>query len=146
MKPISGKYYGTVFMNGGTKGCKVTVTLIAEDSGRLTGHFRVHESEENWTGPRKGPFNEGGWSPFGTLHLEEDEEGEAKGEGTFDGTFTASDGRLTVISTTIYVTKVNTEGKEVVTQTGTMALISAEAVEVGTTPIVTDDGEGPWSS
>ena len=136
MKPLPGTYMGSVFIHGSKKAFLITINVQVDERGPLTGWFVVEG--EGWSGPRKGEFNEGGWSPYGTLHLEEEQDAINLGEAFFDGFYAGTDQSSAAIWGRIFVTRQRADGK-VVTQTGTLQ-VAYVVVEKFV------NGEGPWGN
>jgi hypothetical protein len=136
MKPIAGVYMGSVFMHGSKKSYLITIRLQVDERGPLTGSFVVEG--EGWSGPTRGEFDGGGWSPYGTLHLAEEQDVSNKGKATFDGFYAGTDTSSAAIWGRIFVTK-ERDSMKVVTQTGTLQ-VAYVVVEKFV------NGEGPWGN
>ncbi len=117
-KPHSGIWIGTFLFDQTNHAVAVTLNLTVHNDGRLTGEFTVKVPAGGvWTGPLDGKFEEGNYSPFGTLHIEEEAQASEKGSATFDGRFEAPQHDCGVMWGTVLIRK------DSLTQKGTMALI-----------------------
>ena len=126
-KPHSGKYLGTFVFAGTASAVQLSLNLRVHDDGSLDGDFTVTApAGSQWLGPTKGKFNEGNYSPFGTLHLEEEEEYAEKGDATLDGRFEVLDDGIGVIWGTVLIRKDTRK------QSGTVALVYAQQSEIQT--------------
>ncbi len=136
-KPHSGKYLGTFVFENTDSAAQVTVNLRVHRDGGLTGDFTVVPPQGvKWAGPTSGTFNEGGYSAFGTLHLEEEEQHTESGDATFDGRFEVPHESVCIIWGTVLIRK------DDLTQSGTLALVYAvepETVSTGGPPGVFPD-------
>ena len=117
-KPHAGIWVGTFLFHGTDEAVGVTLELHVHNDGHLTGNFTVTVPQGVvWLGPMGGEFKEGNYSPFGTLHIEEEAELSEKGDATFDGRFEVPHEEYGVIWGTVLIRKDNFR------QRGTMALI-----------------------
>jgi hypothetical protein len=136
MKPLAGTYMGSVFIHGSKKAFLITINLQVDDRGPLTGSFVIEG--EGWSGPPRGDFHEGGWSPYGTLHLEEEQDATNKGEAFFDGFYAGTDTSSAAIWGRIFVTR-ERDSQKYVTQTGTLQVAFAAVKKFV-------NSEGPWGN
>ncbi len=127
-KPQNGAWKA-IFVSEDGKTVHINMELQFHDDGRVTGSFTVTPiGSVKWTGPLQGTFKNGGYSPFGSLHLEEDADSGKCGHASFDGTYQASPEEASVISGTVLITK------EAGQERGTLSAVyaySAQKVALG---------------
>ncbi|MBV8072405.1 MAG: hypothetical protein JO270_21055 [Acidobacteriaceae bacterium] len=121
MKPQDGTWVG-VFVTAA--GLSVPVTLYDmkfSDDGTVKGKFAVTAPDDPaWRGPSKGEISDGGYSPFGTIHLEEDTDQDEYGAAWFDGRYSVHDKNIGVIWGSVLVRK----NKK--SELGTLSLVFAK--------------------
>ncbi|MBV8550159.1 MAG: hypothetical protein JOY54_02585 [Acidobacteriaceae bacterium] len=101
--PQSGKWLG-VFVTQDGKAVQLNLQLEFGDDGSAGGSFEVYPiGNTQWTGPQRGTFSRGGYSPFGTLHLAEEADSGRCGEATFDGQYEVHEPHSAVISGTVLI-------------------------------------------
>ena len=111
------------FVSEDGKAVQISMDLEFYDDGRVTGSFVVTPlGSANWTGPTRGDFKNGRYSPFGTIHLEEEADSNRCGSASFDGTYQTSPQHASVISGTVLITR----GKE--QERGTLSGVYAYSV------------------
>lgn len=135
MKPQSGPWIGSFVTRDG-RAVQVSATLKFEDDFSATGSFTVSGDLKHWKGPTGGKFSEGGYSPFGSLSLEEEEQGQELGTARFDGRYEKPMDHFSLIWGTVLITKKESDGS-IKHEQGTMALIFAA-------PQLLDDANGVW--
>jgi hypothetical protein len=125
MKPHSGLWLGAFITRDG-RSVKVQVNLDVHDDTSIEGRFEVTPADpDDWKGPLRGRFDEGGYSPFGSIHLEEEEEKEQYGEATFDGRFEVTEDNMGVMYGTVLIRK----GEQTELGTLLLAYVRARVVE-----------------
>ncbi len=135
MKPESGPWIGSFVTRDG-RGVQIAATLKFEDDYSASGSFTVSGDLKHWKGPTKGTFSEGGYSPFGSLSLEEEENHQELGSARFDGRYENPMNKVSLIWGTVLITKKEKDGS-LKHEQGTLALIFAP-------PPVQDDANGVW--
>lgn len=119
MKPHSGNWIGTFVTHDG-RAVQVAIKFAFHDNGSLQGSFTVYGDLSHWHGPTSGEIDEGGYSPFGSIHFEEEEDESNVGSATFDGRYEAPERHVGVIWGTALITKKDK------TERGTLALVYAQ--------------------
>lgn len=130
MKNHSGRWIGTFITSDG-RAVQVTVKLDFDDDGSFAGEFRIYPSyPENdlrhWHGPTEGRITKGGYSPFGTIHFEEQEDPIKYGEAAFNGRYEAPKPRVGVIWGSVRISMGS------VTEVGILTLVYAEPPPINT--------------
>jgi hypothetical protein len=136
MTPQSGTWIGTFVPAGSGQGVQLTLTLDVRDDGSITGSFDVDNRDAPWwAGPTHGDFAEGGYTPYGSLHLEE-EGADGRGDAVLDARFHSIEANSAVLWGTILIEL----GKA--KQRGTLvAVFAKEPLDAAAPPVPTAEPE-----
>ena len=138
----SGKWRG-IFITLDATYVVVEINFTFNSDGSLTGSFTTANPLQNqkWDGPPRGEISEGGYSPFGSISFEEEQDKEKYGEARFDGRYEISQNPdspyVGVIWGSVLVKK--QVGNKMQEERGTLTLTYAEKQVTKT-----DDSIGPW--
>jgi hypothetical protein len=145
VKPHVGIWHGTFVARNVAFPISITLEQVNDD-GTLSGRFEVLSA--NWEGPNDGEFQNGSYSVFGTIHLEQENEVAGKtyhDRIKFDGRFDVPDKTVGAMWGTVLVSHQEPGAKPADITTGTLATVfSGAKLPKGLfLDSVWDDGEGP---
>ncbi len=127
MKPHVGIWHGTFAARNVTFPISITLDQVNDD-GTLYGTFEVLSA--NWEGPNNGEFQNGSYSVFGTIHLEQENEVAGKNYHDrikFDGRFDVPDKSVGALWGTVLVSHQDPGAKPTDISTGTLAAVFSGA-------------------
>jgi hypothetical protein len=126
VKPHVGTWQGRFVARNVTFSITITLEQVNDD-GTLYGRFQVLSNA--WEGPNDGEIQNGSYSPFGTIHLEQENEVAGKAYHDrikFDGRFDVPDKGIGVMWGTVLVSHQEPGAKPTDVQTGTLVAALAD--------------------